>query len=100
MSGIITQSFILEPVGVTAHADASREALLKYAEIIKLTNYRLAKDIEIWVTEETYSAAASCVFSNEEIIQEINILPEPIVEKVSTFHRILEKFKTIIKFKK
>jgi len=41
--------FVLKPHGSDGYAQASRKALIAYAEAIKMVNYNLAEDLMSWV---------------------------------------------------
>lgn len=51
--GLKMKYFVLKPVGDTLHAEASRQAMLTYAMIIKEEDVDLARDLEQWVTRST-----------------------------------------------
>jgi len=51
MAGLEMKFFVLEPKGRGEYARASREALKKYAEVIKDKNCELCADILLWVKE-------------------------------------------------
>jgi len=49
MSGLKMKYFVLKPQGFDKYAQASREALLKYAEVIRKIDRQLAAELEEWV---------------------------------------------------
>jgi hypothetical protein len=48
MDGLIMKYFVLNPTKRDAYGSASREALLKYAEVIERENQELATDLRQW----------------------------------------------------
>ncbi len=50
LEGLQMKYFVLKPGGDDVYAKASRKALIAYAEAIKLTNYDLADDLMVWVS--------------------------------------------------
>ena len=51
MAGLEMRFFVLEPKGKDVYARASREALKRYAEVIKDKNCELCADILLWVKD-------------------------------------------------
>ena len=56
MDGLKMKYFVLKPKGDGPHADASRSAMLAYAEAIKPHNRKLCDDLTQWVIREQQSA--------------------------------------------
>ena len=52
MSGLEMKYFVLKPKGQDKYAQASRSAMLTYANTIEPINPELAKDLRAWVTRE------------------------------------------------
>ena len=51
-TGLLLKYFVLKPRGTSAHAKASREAMLTYATWIKEEDSSLASSLRRWVSEE------------------------------------------------
>ena len=52
MEGLDLKYFVLKPKGDNEYAEASRAAMLAYADSIKKTNPKLANDLVDWVYNE------------------------------------------------
>lgn len=52
LTGLQLKYFVLKPKGIDAYAEASREAMLCYAENIENHNPQLAKELRKWVKKE------------------------------------------------
>ena len=50
--GLYMKYFVLKPCGKDIYAHASREAMKKYAEIIKPENNLLANELILWINKE------------------------------------------------
>jgi len=53
MSGLEMKYFVLNPRGSTLYSQASREAMLTYADYIEGENEELANDLRYWVDKTT-----------------------------------------------
>jgi len=65
LEGLLLKYFVVKPKGNNIYAKASREAILRYADIIKIINPIFANDLIKWVeneqdlaVEETYGKEA------------------------------------------
>lgn len=56
MDGLVMKYFVLKPAGRTPYHDASRMAMLAYAEAIQNENPDLAKDLRVWAGAEALAA--------------------------------------------
>jgi len=52
MSGLMMKYFVLKPHGTDIYAQASRQAMRRYAEEIESVNSELAQDLIAWVNVE------------------------------------------------
>lgn len=56
MAGLVMKYFVLNPAGNHAYAEASREAMQAYADVIQHTNPALAEDLREWAEREVKAA--------------------------------------------
>lgn len=56
MNGLLMKYFVLKPRGMDWHANASRAAMLAYADVISGHEPELAKELRAWVQQETKDA--------------------------------------------
>ena len=55
--GLLMKYFILKPKGNNVYAKASREAMLRYADVVNSINPILTNDLREWVKHEQDLAA-------------------------------------------
>ena len=60
MKGLQLRYFVLKPKGISKNAEASREAMLAYAETVRETDPELAYDLIKWVETERLEADKLC----------------------------------------
>ena len=53
MDGLLMKYFVLKPEGDNPHAEASRAAMLAYADAIKPHNRKLCDELTQWVIRES-----------------------------------------------
>ena len=51
-TGLVMKYFVLKPKGDNKFAEASREAMKKYAEVIEETNLQLGVELRNWAGQE------------------------------------------------
>lgn len=64
--GLEMKYFVLKPKGYNPYAKASRKAMLRYAEEIRIENPTLAKELKDWVLRETPETNCDCGYCDRK----------------------------------
>ena len=64
--GLEMKYFVLKPKGCDFYAQASRQAMRAYAEIIEGVNRQLAIELRMWADKETPKSGCGCGYCNTQ----------------------------------